>query len=100
MFSDIDTRRHWPATGMTSEKWLSVYPKVVKIKDLIATQDGVYLEPIIRRTPPVGGDQYPHIIIWQGKLYLEDGHHRVVRRAMKGCSDVTARVLDLDNGIT
>lgn len=93
MFAGVDVSRPWPKTGMTSEKWLEVPTRAVQIRSLFATQDGVYLKPLVEPEAPVGGDDYPHVIIWKQRYYLEDGHHRVVRAAMNGYQLVFARVL-------
>lgn len=99
MFAGIISRDDgdpWGPTGMTSKKWLSIPARPVRIKRLILTQDGVYFHSLIEPQTPVGGDEYPHVIQWNQRLYLEDGHHRVVRAAMQGYRLVMARVLTLD----
>lgn len=65
------------------------------IAELVATQPGVFLHALRDKTAPVGGDKYPHVILWEGTYYLEDGHHRVVRRLLKGKKNVKARLLEL-----
>ncbi len=98
MFKSIITRDHgepWPATGMTSQRWLSVPLRTVLIEDLIATQSGVYFHGLVDNIVPVGGDIYPHVILWQGEYYLEDGHHRVVRTRLKGYDRIVVRVLEI-----
>ena len=90
-----DNGTPWGKTGMTSKKWLKVKTVNVKISDLIATQPGVLLHALSLdwRETPVGGDKYPHVISWRGELYLEDGHHRVIRSLLKGKRKVKVRVL-------
>ena len=39
-------------------------------------------------------DLYPHLVLYQGNLYLEDGHHRVIKRALLGHIDGPMRLLD------
>lgn len=85
----------WPAPGMTSEKWLDVPIRELLIAELIATQDGVYFEPLINDLIPIGGDPYPHVVEWCGDLYLEDGHHRVVKAILRHEPTVLARVLEV-----
>lgn len=93
MFKGIDLSRPWPTTGMTSAKWLSVPVRTVLIRSLILTQKGIYFEPLLEPAVPVGGDGYPHVILWNSIQYLEDGHHRVVRAAIAGLLNIQARVL-------
>jgi hypothetical protein len=83
---------------MTTDKWKQVPPFWVPLGEIIATQDGVKLEPLIhgdRGRPSFSGDNTPHIVSWRGNLYLEDGHHRVVRAAIAGQTQVFARVLTI-----
>jgi hypothetical protein len=83
----------WPATEMTSEKWLHVPVSYLKIKDLIATQDGVYFHALRNKHQTLGIDKYPHVVLWNDEYYLEDGHHRVMRAVLKGQKKIFARVL-------
>lgn len=77
---------------MTSAAWLTIPPTEVPIDGLTATQSGVYFHALITPPIPVGGDLLPHVIAWQGCLYLEDGHHRVTRALMQGHRNILARI--------
>ena len=100
MFADIISRDNgcpWGDTGMTTAKWLHIPTRTVTIAHLIATQPGVLLHALRDDAPtPVGGDPIPHVIAWDGHLYLEDGHHRVLRAALQGNTHIEARVLTVD----
>lgn len=96
MFKAVDTSRPWPKTGMTSEKWLDVPVLMVRIRDLVFTQEGVYFESILNPGRPYGGDRYPHVVFWNRTMYLEDGHHRAVRAGLEGLDLLQARVLFLE----
>lgn len=99
MFKAISNGRPYPDhTWMSTDKWAQIVPKYVQISDLIATQDGVYLHalmPEYKRS--YSGDWAPHAVKWQGQLYLEDGHSRVIRTLLKGQDRVIIRILDLDD---
>lgn len=95
MFAGIDCARDWPPPGMTSARWLTVPAVSVPLRALTATQDGVYFEPLLTPTAPVGGDPIAHVISWHGRLLLEDGHHRAVRAAIAGRRAIRARVLEV-----
>jgi hypothetical protein len=81
---------------MTTARWLTVPTQRVCIADLIATQPGIYFHGLTSPSP-VGGDRYPHVIDWQGRLYLEDGHHRTTRAALNGEHTIEARVLTISD---
>jgi hypothetical protein len=67
----------------------------VRIAELTATQPGVLFEYLRDDYLRPGSDEYPHVIIHEGVQYLEDGHHRVMRKALKGKLFVWARVREL-----
>lgn len=99
MFKNIISRDNgcpWGTSGQTSATWLNVPVVKVPISELVATQPGVLLHALSETPPtPVGGDKYPHVILWEGTYYLEDGHHRIVRRLLKGKKKVKVRLLEL-----
>jgi hypothetical protein len=99
MFKAIISRDNgtpWPDINMTTQKWLAVAPTPVHIPDLIATQPGLMLHALTGRATTHCGDPIPHVISWQGSLYLEDGHHRAARHLLAGNTTMTARVLAVD----
>jgi hypothetical protein len=84
----------WGETGLTTATWQNVPTKVVQISDLIATQPGVYFQALLEQDHvPVGGDPYPHVVLYRGAMYLEDGHTRTLRALLNGESTIEARVL-------
>lgn len=85
----------WGTSGMSSMTWLSVPAELVPLRALIMTQPGILFSALLSPGLPVGGDLLPHVIDWQGALYLEDGHHRAVRAALAGEDSILARVLRL-----
>lgn len=98
MFKDIISRDEgepWGSSGMTSATWLTVPVSEVPISELIATQNGIYFHALREDHEHLHGDPYPHVIKWDGEYYLEDGHHRVVKAALRGAQSVIARVLSL-----
>jgi hypothetical protein len=101
MFAGVISRDNgepWGTPGMTTAKWRAVPVVGVRIAELIATQPGVLFSSLRADAPdPVGGDPFPHVIAWRGELYLEDGHHRVVRAALRGETTVQARRLAVND---
>lgn len=99
MFKAFDPSRPWADTGMTTEKWKQVPIFTLGIDDLIATQDGVKLSPLITPGESFCGDEIPHVVSWRGNLYLEDGHHRVIGALCRNEKKIRARVLTvIDHG--
>lgn len=78
---------------MTSQKWLDVPVQVFAIRDLVVTQPGVLFKHLLNDAVPYGGDKYPHVVVWEGIPYLEDGHHRLIREAVAGHHTLMARGL-------
>jgi ParB-like chromosome segregation protein Spo0J len=100
VFKDIISRDNgcpWGTSGQTSATWLNVPVVELPISELVATQPGLLLHALSDKAPqPVGGDIFPHVILWNGTYYLEDGHHRTVRARLSGQTTVKARLLNLD----
>jgi hypothetical protein len=89
--------RPYPATGLSPAKWREVSTKYVPIGELHATRAALSiaaLAPDYRE--PHTADRLVHVVVWEGKLYIEEGHHRVAREALAGATHVNARVLNLD----
>ena len=84
----------WTVIGMSTEQWHSIPVQEVVISELIAMQDGVFFHAL-EEDYVHWHDEYPHVIVWQGELYLEDGHHRVMKALLRGQKKVLARVLGL-----
>lgn len=88
-----EPRRPWPETGLTTERWMNeVNPRRIAIEDVILVQDQLDLEALVKANGTVGGDPFPHVIAWGGLLWLEDGHHRVVRDAIMGATHFEGRL--------
>lgn len=99
MFAGVDTARDWPPGGMTTRRWMLEVPvQRVPLHDLVATQPGIFLAPLIDARPPVSGDPFVHVRVWRGIPYLEDGHTRAVRAALNGATHIDARVLRCGGG--
>lgn len=97
MFKAIAAERPYPPSGLSTALWAGVPVEAVAVRALIATQGHLHiaaLRPEHRGSH--SGDPLVHVVKWRGELYLEDGHHRIVREALAGSAVVRARVLDLD----
>ena len=97
MFKRIVSRENgtpWPPTGMNTEKWRTLPLNQFPISELIAMQDGVYFHALAEDYVHMH-DDWPHVVLWNGEAYLEDGHHRVVKALLRGEEFIVARVLGL-----
>jgi hypothetical protein len=97
-WAGIDESRPYGPSGLTTAKWKrQIAPELVRIADLILSQTGVTIEGLIHhrvgQRPGYGGDEFPHVIEHGGRLYLEDGHHRVALAILRGRKFIEARVL-------
>lgn len=85
------SERPWPVTGLTTRLWIDTVPaRPVNLDDIIPTQRHLDLNALINEPHTV--DPHPHIVQWQGVLYLEDGHHRYARAKVRGEDSIVARV--------
>lgn len=93
-FRGFVDERPYPETGLTTARWKAEVPTmVVYFTDLWLTQNGVRITPLFGvKEEHASADTYPHVVSWQGELYLEDGHHRVVREALFGIRSMRMRV--------
>lgn len=86
----------WGTTGLTTAEWRKIPPQVVVVSSLTATQRGVYFEHLAAdHQLREGGDEFPHVVAHAGRLYLEDGHHKVMRKLLAGRVYVWARVFSV-----
>ena len=80
-FAGIVEQRPYPPTGLTTARWMAEIPtETVRLTELYLTQNGVKIDALFgARDQHSSIDRYPHVVAWDGKLYLEDGLHRVMR---------------------
>lgn len=92
-FKGIVKDRPYPDTGLSTALWpLKTHVLIVPFDNLYLTQDGVFIEALFRTSGSYSGDDTPHVILWRGNYWLEDGHHRVVSAALAGHKSIYARV--------
>ena len=54
------------------------------------------LHSLLAKDSTFYGDLFPHVVQYQGTLYMEDGLHRAVRTALHQRTAIHARVLVID----
>lgn len=100
MFSAIITDPPYENSALSAAEWRAIMPRHVPIKDLVATQNHLSISALHHEhKTPHDGDRFVHVVRFGGRLFIEDGHHRVVRERLAGADWINARVLDLD-GVT
>lgn len=96
IFKSIGDSRPYPDHGLTSRAWSDVPPRLVRLESLTTTKSTLNLHDLLAEDSTFYGDLFPHVISWQGRLYLEDGLHRALRAALQHRPALHARVLELD----
>ncbi|MBM7796101.1 Arc/MetJ family transcription regulator [Pseudoglutamicibacter cumminsii] len=80
----------------TSRDWAGVPPRQVRLADLVTTKDKLDLAQLLSEDSTFYGDLFPHVVKYEGEMYLEDGLHRALRTALYRREVMHARVLDVD----
>lgn len=81
---------------LTVMNWGEINPTLVRLNELVFTQEDVQISKLIsifqNWNPFNLDDPYPHVVSYDDKMYLEDGHHRVTVAIIKGQQAMAARV--------
>lgn len=98
-FREIDVSRPYEPMGMSTEKWGDVEIREVELDDLIGGQYELSANRVAYSARDIynadhGGDQYPLVVMHEGRPYLEDGHHRVAAAKSLGMDTIKARVYE------
>lgn len=98
MFKAVEAKAAYPVTGLTPALWREILPRHVPIGELIATQSHLAIAGLAPDARVAhDADRLVHVVQWQGHLFVEDGHHRIVRERLAGADWVNARVYNLDH---
>ncbi|SCC39424.1 MULTISPECIES: type II toxin-antitoxin system VapB family antitoxin [Micrococcaceae] len=98
IFRAVGDKRPYPEHGLVSSRdWSELAPQQVKLDQLVTTKSTLDLETLLSEDSTFYGDLFPHVVRYQGVLYLEDGVHRALRSALHHRSVIHARILDLDD---
>ncbi|MDQ0680165.1 Arc/MetJ family transcription regulator [Arthrobacter pascens] len=97
IFKAVGEGRPYPDHGYnTPKEWASLPPRPVRLDELVTTKRTLDLEALLAEDSTFFGDLFPHVVQYQGTLYLEDGLHRAVRTALHQRTAIHARVLVLN----
>lgn len=96
MFTAINEAPPYGESGLSPAGWRAIIPRHVPIGELVATQTHLYIAALApEHRVAHDADRLIHVVKWGGQLFIEDGHHRVVRERLAGADWINARVLDL-----
>lgn len=96
IFKAVGDSRPYPDHGLvTPSDWSKIAPQQVRLADLVTTTSTLDLATLLDTDSTFFGDLFPHVVSWQGTLYLEDGVHRALRAALHRRTVIHARLLEL-----
>jgi hypothetical protein len=72
--------------------WRALGIELVNFRSLWLTQTKLSVAAILGHSR-YSMDPLPHVVAHSGALYLEDGHHRVIRESIEGFGTTNVRVL-------
>jgi Arc/MetJ family transcription regulator len=93
IFKAVKEGRPYPEHGLTMKQWADIPPRPVRLDQLITTKRELALDRLLAEDSTFYGDLFPHVVEWEGGLYLEDGLHRALRAALQQRTSIHARVL-------
>ncbi|GAB1819901.1 MULTISPECIES: type II toxin-antitoxin system VapB family antitoxin [Herbidospora] len=95
IFKLVGDERPYPEHRLGHREWAQIPPRQVRLDALITTKAVLDLHSLLAKDSTFYGDLFPHVVQWEGELYLEDGLHRALRAALHQRSVLHARVLEL-----
>src|SRR5512144_2219387 len=95
IFKAVRDGRPYPEHGLTMKQWAEIPPRPVRLDQLITTKRELALDRLLAEDSTFYGDLFPHVVQWEGGLYLEDGLHRALRAALQQRTSIHARVLSV-----
>ncbi|WP_353650756.1 type II toxin-antitoxin system VapB family antitoxin [Nakamurella sp. A5-74] len=96
IFKDVRDGRPYPDHGLSLRDWAKIPPRQIRLDELIATKRELRLDTLLDEDSTFYGDLFPHAVMFQEKVYLEDGLHRALRAALQQRNVIHVRLLDLD----
>ena len=96
IFKAVREGRPYPDHGFSTRDWAMIPPRQVRLDTLVTTRRELALDALLADDSTFYGDLFPHVVEYQGSLYLEDGLHRALRAALQQRNSLHVRVLSLD----
>ena len=99
IFKAVGETRPYPEHPFKDRReWATLAPCQVRLDQLTTTQRMLDLATLFGEEATFYDDIFPHVVKWEGRLYLEEGVHRALRSALQHRPVMYARILDLDDG--
>ncbi len=95
IFRAVREGKSYPEHGLTTKQWAQIPPRPVRLDQLITIKRNLALDRLLAEDSTFYGDLFPHVVQYNGDLYLEDGLHRALRAALQQRTSIHARVLVL-----
>jgi len=92
IFKAVRDGRPYPDHGLSVKDWAQIAPRTVRLDQLTTTKRELALDRALADDSTFYGDLFPHVVEWDGELYLEDGLHRALRAALQQRNVIHARV--------
>lgn len=92
IFKAVSDGRPYPDHGLTTRQWADIPPRPIRLDQLVTTKRELALDRLLAEDSTFYGDLFPHVVDFQGTLYLEDGLHRALRAALQQRTSIHARV--------
>ncbi len=99
IFKAVRDGRPYPEHNFSTRDWAQIPPRQLRLDALITTKRELALDKLLAEDSTFYGDLFPHVVQWNGGLYLEDGLHRALRAALQQRNQIHARVLVLSEAV-
>lgn len=78
--------------GMCTADWQKIKPSRVLVASLVPSQEHLSFAALAGAPSSHCGDPVPHAVLWDGRLFVVDGHHRVIRATLAREATLDVRV--------
>ncbi|EXG79525.1 type II toxin-antitoxin system VapB family antitoxin [Cryptosporangium arvum] len=93
IFKAVRDGKPYPEHGLSLREWARIPPRQVRLDQLVTTKRELALDKLLAEDSTFYGDLFPHVVEFDGALYLEDGLHRALRAALQQRTTMHVRVL-------
>jgi hypothetical protein len=83
------TYDQWAVDGVVT--WSDIEPEPLAFAELWLTQDRLTVTAMMGLAT-YSTDSAPRVVFHRGRYLLEDGHHRVIRAALRGATSMPMRI--------